>query len=270
MIKISEIISDVKSEPLANGKEDFSAAMRSPEKFRAINQLILRDLNKRRTWSGESFYKYTKDQVRKFIKDPEHSENELRDIVNYLYGASSHFRRLIQYFSMLSDLVYVVSPYRIDTATANAVTIKRNYNKVINLLASMDLKNQLEKILVVCLREDTFFGTIREGSESTIIQQLPSRYCKISVIEDNVFNVSFDFSYFDTYPDRLIYYPDEFEQKYVLYHGDYQRNLRGDLKLRWQELDSPNSFAVKCNKDMPLFSMPPFAGIIRELYDLED
>lgn len=270
MRAISNIISDSESSELTEVKENFSDAMRLPERFRAINQLILRDLNSRKSLLQDSYYKYTKEQVKKFVNNPEQYVNELRDTVDYLYGASSHFRRLIQYFSILSDLFYIVSPFKIDTASVNQNSLKRNYSKVLNLLASMDLKNQLEKILIVCLRDDTFYGTIREGADSTLIQQLPAKYCKISMIEDNVFNVSFDFNYFTLYPERLPFYPEEFSAKYLLYHGDSARNIRGNSNLRWQTLDAPNSFAIKCNKDMPYYDMPPFAGIIRELYDLED
>ena len=39
---------------------------------------------------------------------------------------------------------------------------------------------------------------------------------------------------------------------------------------RWIELDSPTSFAIKCNNDVLDYAMPPFAGILREVYDLED
>ena len=39
---------------------------------------------------------------------------------------------------------------------------------------------------------------------------------------------------------------------------------------RWIELDSPSSFAIKCNNDILDYAMPPFAGILREVYDLED
>ena len=170
---------------------------------------------------------------------------------------------MIQYFSALSDLNYVVAPYKIDTYTAKPDTIRRNYRRVLNLLSSMDIKNQFEKILTVCLREDTFYGTIWETADSTIIQQLPSDYCTISVIEDNVPNVSFDFSYFDKYQKNLPLYPEEFSTKYKLYKKDMINN-------KWQELDSPNSFAVKCNKDILNYSLPPFAGILREIYDLED
>jgi hypothetical protein len=40
--------------------------------------------------------------------------------------------------------------------------------------------------------------------------------------------------------------------------------------MRWQELDSPNSFAIKCNNDILEYSIPPFVGVLREIYDIED
>lgn len=247
----------------------FSNSVRVPDRFATINRMIMRDLNDRRR-IYQPFFKYTKDDIKKFLKNPQAFERQLRDAVNYLYGASSHFRRLIQYFAGLSDLAYVVAPYKIDTTLAKPATVRRNYRRVLNLLSSMDIKNQFEQILIVALREDVFFGTLRESQDSTILQQLPSDYCKISVIEDNVFNVSFDFSYFDTRQELLPLFTDEFQQKYRLYHGDAESGVPGNYKVRWQELDAPNSFAVKCNKDVPWWAMPPFAGVLREIFDLED
>ena len=248
------------SERAVGVSSDFPMEFRAPERFAAINRLILRDLNGRNT--APQFYLYTRDEIVTYLKNPYQYEKQLRNAVIYLYGASPHFRRLIQYFVSLSDLSYVVSPYKIDTATTKPQTIRRNYRRVLNLLASMDIRNQFEKILTVCLREDIFYGTIWETSDSVIIQQLPSDYCAVSVVEDNVLNVSFDFSYFQINPDNVNLYPPEFRRKYDI----YQR----DISKRWQELDSPTSFAIKCNKDVLTYAMPPLAGILREIYDLED
>lgn len=233
----------------------------SPERFSAINRLVLRDLNKRN--DPVPFGKYKKSDIQRFLNHPEKHAKQLRQAVIYLAEASPHFHRLIQYFAGLSDLNYVVSPYRIDPSTANAKTTRRNFYRVLNLLSSMDLKNQGEKIISTCLREDVFYGTIRENSESTIIQRLPSDYCDIAVIEDNVLNVSFDFSYFDRYKNNLPLYPDEFRVKYELYKQHANT-------MRWQELDAPNSFAIKANKDILGYPIPPFAGILRDIYDIEE
>lgn len=244
-------------------RSELQDSIRMPEKFAAINRMVLRDLNHRTSKQG--FFLYSKDDIQRFLRNPSCFERQLRSAVIYLYGASAHFRRLIQYFTSLSDLSYVVSPYRTDTSTTSTNTkrVRNSYRKVLNLMSSMDVKNSFEKILTVCFREDVFFGTIREGADSTLIQQLPPDYCEIAVIEDNVLNVSFDFAYFDSYPYNLRFYPEEFKQKYELYKEH-------KAEMRWQMLDAPNSFAIKCNKEILHYAMPPFAGILREIYDIED
>ena len=228
--------------------------------FARVNKLITRDLNK--LLESPHFSKYTKEEITKYLGNPYKYERYLRRAVEYLYGASPHFRRLIQYFVGLSDLSYIVEPYKIDPKTANARTTNINYRRTLNLLSSMSIKTQFPKILTVCLREDTFFGTIWLSDDSVIIQQLPSDYCAISTIEDNVLNVTFDFAYFDTRLNMLDYFPEEFRVKYDLY-----KKL---LMPRWMELDAPTSFAIKCNTDILGYSIPPFAGILRDIYDLED
>lgn len=231
------------------------------EKFAKLNHLILRDLNKVRY--NKAFYKYTKDNIAKYLSDPQRYEKQLREAVRYIYGASSHFRRIIQYFASLSDLAYVVSPYRIDPLAVNEERIRKNYRKVLSLMSMMSVKTQFPKILTVCMREDVFYGTIWASKDNITIQQLPSEYCRISSIEGNVFNVSFDFSYFDAYPDLLEFYPPEFSTKYAIYKKDR-------INYRYIELDAPNSFAIKANVETPEYAMPPLAGILRDIYDLED
>lgn len=196
------------------------------------------------------------------MQNPYRYETNLRDAVTYIYGASSHFRRLIQYFVGLSDLSYVVSPQKIDTSKVNAKSIRRNYRNVLNTMAGFNVRTQFEKILTVCLREDVFYGTMHVTSENVTIQQLPSNYCAISSIEGNVLNVSFNFAYFDSNQALLEFYPQEFKTKY----NQYLKNRT----VKWIELDSPTSFAIKCNKDILEYAMPPFAGVLREIYDIED
>lgn len=243
-----------------NRTDKIDGLIRITNKFATINKLITRDLNN--NTNVPTFSLFSKDDITTYLSNPYRYEKQLRRAVTYIYGASSHFRRLIQYFTGLSDLSYVVSPFKIDPAKANIRSVNRNYRKVLNLLTSMSIKTQFQKILTVCFREDTFYGTMWVTSDNIIIQQLPSDYCAISSIEDNVLNVTFDFSYFDSRPALLDLYPPEFKQKYT----QYQKRRT----VRWMELDSPTSFAIKCNNDILDYSIPPFAGILREIYDIED
>lgn len=244
-----------------NAKANVEGMVGISSKFALLNRLITRDVNN--NTNSPTFSLYTKDEITTYLSNPYQYEKQLRRAVTYIYGASSHFRRLIQYFTGLSDLAYVVSPCRIDPKSVNAKSISRNYRKVLNALSAMNVRTQFPKILTVCLREDVFYGTMWVTNDNITIQQLPPDYCTISTIEGNVPNVTFDFSYFDARSALLEFYPSEFQTKY----NAYQKDRR---ELRWQELDCPTSFAIKCNNDILDYALPPFAGILREVYDLED
>jgi len=259
--KIVEVTENTSGSAATSSNFNIDGMINLPQRFAALNRLITRDLNG--TSRNPTFYLYTKDQITSFLQNPYSNQKNLRNAAIYIYGASSHFRRLIQYFTGLTDLSYVLSPHKIDTSTVKPATIGKQYRKTLNMLTAMDIKNQFPKVITVCLREDTFYGTMWVTNDNITIQQLPSDYCDIAVVEGNVLNVSFDFSYFDSNSEYLALYPPEFEKKYNLYQKDR-------TKMKWQELDSPNSFAVKCNTDILNYSIPPFAGMFREVYDLED
>lgn len=259
--KIVEVPENTSGSAATSSNFNIDGMINLPQRFAALNRLITRDLNG--TSRSPTFYLYSKDQITSFLQNPYSNQKNLRNAAIYIYGASSHFRRLIQYFTGLTDLSYVLSPHKIDTSTVKPATIGKQYRKTLNMLSAMDIKNQFPKIITVCLREDTFYGTMWVTNDNITIQQLPSDYCDIAVVEGNVLNVSFDFSYFDSNSEYLALYPPEFEKKYKLYQNDR-------TKMKWQELDSPNSFAVKCNTDILNYSIPPFAGMFREVYDLED
>lgn len=243
-----------------NQKKQIEGFIGISNKFAILNRLITRDLNN--NTNRPTFSLFTKDNITTYLSNPYTYEKQLRKAVVYIYGASPHFRRLIQYFVGLSDLSYIVEPYRIDPKKANIKTVNNNYRKVLNMLSSMSIKTQFPKILTVCLREDVFYGTAWITADNITIQQLPSDYCQISSVEGNVPNVTFDFSYFDAHGNLLDYYPNEFKTKYNVY--------KKNRMSRWIELDSPTSFAIKCNADILDYAIPPFAGILREIYELED
>lgn len=229
-------------------------------KFAMLNRLVLRDLNN--YTNVPTFSLFTKDDIARYLTNPYRYEKQLRMAVKYIYNASSHFRRLIQYFVGLTLWAYVVEPYRIDPARANVRITNNNYRRVLGLLSTMKIDSQFADVLTVCLREDVYYGTLWVTGDDVTLMQLPSDYCRIATIEGGVANVCFDFSYFDSRLVLLENYPEEFRRKYNMY--------KNNRRLRWIDLDPPNSFAVKCNRDIMDYAIPPFAGILRWLYDLED
>lgn len=227
--------------------------MRSPYQFKALNKLISRDLNG--VYDLPKFHKYKKEDIIRFMQNPYNFEKELRDACVDIYTASSYFRRLISYFASLTDLSYVIVPTTGPSKTKSQATLSKNLKRVMKVMDTFQVKSQFRKILTVCLREDVFYGTLWITDDNITIQQLPSDYCAVSSIEGNVYNVTFDFSYFDSHRYNLEYYPDEFKLKY-----DEYKHAR--KSKRYIALDSPKSFAIKCASDIGEYAIPPFVGIL--------
>lgn len=254
-------IPDVVEEGSKNG---FRSWFNISKRFAVLNKLIKNDLNNTSLKNNPRFYLYTRDKITEFIANPYQYQQQIRNAITYIYGASSHFARIIQYFTSLTYLRYVVTPYKIDVLKVNKKTLRNNYHRVLNLLSSANLETELKKIIEHCFKYDVFYGTIWQTSDNISIQQLPDEYCAITTQTGNVFDVTFDFSYFDKYPGRLAFYPEEFKTKYAQYTSQTGK------KVKWITLDPPNSFAIKFNDDITDYPIPPFVGLLREIYDLED
>ena len=93
-------------------------------RFATLNRLITRDLNK--YINQPTFSLFTKDDIVEYLSNPYKYEKQLRKAVLYIYGASSHFRRLIQYFVGLTNWSYIIEPYNIDPAKANSRITNNN------------------------------------------------------------------------------------------------------------------------------------------------
>ncbi|MEW5569607.1 hypothetical protein [Rossellomorea marisflavi] len=225
-----------------------------------LSKLILNDLNNTSNRSSLTI-KYTKEQIMKFLDNPEQSEKQLRDLSDYLFKVSSNYKRLVQYFSGMLRFDYVVEPYNLDVSKVSKDAFQKQYLENIHLLEKMNLPHEFTKILRHAFKEDVFYGYEYMEKESYFIQKLDPNYCKISSIEDGVFNYAFDFSFFKNVRE-VKNYPEEFQIKYTLYKKDAS-------KYRWQELDSDNTICFKVNEELN-FPLPPFTQVFEAIYDIDE
>lgn len=128
-------------------------------------------------------------------------------------------------------------------------------------LEKMNLRHEFSRALMVAFRDDVYYGYAWETNDSYTFQQLDADYCKISSIEDGVYNFAFNFSYFDSHRERLPNFPPEFTTMYSAYQKD--------SGLKWQELSSENSICLKIN-EQTYVPIPPFVSLFSALADIED
>lgn len=230
-------------------------------KMRNQTGLILDHLQSN-THTNLSFKKPTREDIIKYLKNPEGYAKELRNASIYLYEVSPQYRRLINYFAGLVVFDYIISPYNINPAKIKRSAFEKSYLDVVSYLQQMNIKHEMFRILTIGYREDVFYGYIFENKDTFYIHQMNPDYCKITSVVDGCFIYSFNFSYFDNYPEDLENYGQEFKQKY--------QNYKENQKLMWQQLDEKKEFCIKITDSVYPSPILPFAGVLEYIFRILD
>lgn len=225
-----------------------------------LGKLILQDM-KRKSRVTSRLVNYSREDIIRFIETPEKYQLQLRDVSKKLYSASPHYRRAVNYFAKLLRFDYIVEPVRINIEKINVDTFKNQYIKVCDFLSIMNIKHEFMKVLTVAFKEDCYFGYEHRTKDSFFFQRLNGDYCRISSIEDGVYNFAFDFTYFNRYPEQLKLFPNEFRVKY--------KRFMKDSELRYQELDPKKTICIKVNEDTDTI-IPPLSSVFESVYELND
>jgi hypothetical protein len=227
--------------------------------FGKLTELVIKDLNKTQTITIK---RYTKDDVARFLSNPQRYSKQLQGMSAYLYDVSPHYRRLINYYARMATLDFFVEPYGIDTSkNINIKTLRNNYTKAVDLVELMNIRHEFGKALVSAWKLGTFYGYELFTKDSYFIQELPYEFCQISGIVDGTYTFSFDVSYFDKNSAQLDMYPKEFQKMYRAY--------KNGTKPKWQEVDPARSICIKIGEET-YYDLPPFAGLFGDIFDIED
>lgn len=223
-------------------------------------RIPLRSLNSTAT-TYKTFYKYTKEQIVSYLSSPDRNSKYLTQASIYLYNVSSHYKRLINYFAKMPVYAYSIIPYKYNPQNISDDKFLTAYKKAADQLEILNMSHEFLKVLTTAFREDVFYGYEYSTKDSYSIKQLDSQYCNISSVEDGCYCFEFDFDYFSSHEDQLVYYGSEFEEKYKLY--------KTGNALRWQELDPKKTICIKIQEDLS-YPLPPFVGVFPAVYDIED
>lgn len=237
--------------------------------FQKLARMVFSDLNDNKS-TGILFNHFPKEKVIKALQNPQNNEETLRNLSNFLYISSHHYKRLCDYYAEMPTLDWYVEPYKLDTSKIEINKFKKQYNETLDELDNMNIKHEYMKCLRVAFREGIFYGYEHSTSDSYFIQKLDPDYCRISSVEDGVYNFQFNFSYFDTYKDSLNKYAQEFKIKYKEYqNSNNKKNSKKIKEPQWIELSSDKTICIKPDETI-LYPYPPFCGVFPELYEIQD
>lgn len=247
-----------KNKPTQKPVANETSVMTMPLEF--ARELIRQTTNNPRNNTGRKTYSYSiysKENILNWLQNPASSTNEknLRNASNYMYVASMHYNRLLNYYAGLYCGAYVLAPLSFDKSEIKA-NLDKQYKRVSKAVESMNIPQMLRSEILVALREGAFYGIILKDNNSAFVHKIDPDYCKITAICDGSYVYKVDMT---KIKDNLEFYPDEFTKMYA----EYIRT--GD---QWQEVPLELSVCLKADDTIPDYSIPPFAAVMPSVYTI--
>ena len=215
------------------------------------------------------YKKYTKEKIVTMLENPQKNEEQLRELSRFIYLVSSHYRRLVDYYSTILLYNYTVVPTKIPTKKPNKAKYTECYYHVVNECEKYNLQQEASESIKIAVRDGIFFGICYENEDSFYIKPFnETKYAKISSVEDGVFRWSLDMAYFNGKEYLLDMYGTDIKRNYYLFKGNKKEGIKGDKTKKWYEL--PNGIVVKADKSDYFGSIPTFANLLLDILSIDD
>lgn len=214
------------------------------------------------------YRRYSKEDIAKMLENPQKNEKQLRELSGFIYLVSSHYRRLVDYYSTILLYNYTVIPIKIPIEKIKKTEYKKAYYYVVNECEKYNLAHEATKATKIAVRDGVYYGLCYESKNSFYIKPFDNRYAKISSIEDGVFRFSVDLGYFSGKEYLLEMYGQDFTHAYELYKGNKEKGIKADKTKKWYEPE--NGICLKVDETDPIYSLPLWTGVLLSVLDIED
>ena len=242
--------------------------------FRKVKEILMQNVSKTNSYS---FYKYTKDLIRRYLGNPYNYQNEVREVSRYLYRTSTLYKKIINSYATMPLYRYNVMQKYDLTKEPDYEKYVKEYQRVIQRLHNIDMDKEFQNMMVPLIRDGIYCGYVYDfKNDGLFIYQLDPRYIKISgKNEAGQYIVAMDASYFSVGNNRYFVEPINendttglWDQVFIdgwrLYNED-------KMNHRWFILPPEKTITAIANfEDEINFPMPYFTGIFTALIDLMD
>ena len=130
--------------------------------------------------------KYTRQQVRNFLRDPFQNYDKLQDVSEYLKAVSGNYFRILKYLSGLSTLDHMIYPNS-KSKIENGEKVKKDFLKAAQLLEKMKVKHNFRWIFERMIENGEVFLYKIEDGKGIVYKEIPHGLCRISSIDNGVF-----------------------------------------------------------------------------------
>lgn len=226
-----------------------------------LSRTIINDLTNKNRNDNVLYKKYPKDEVIRMLENPQKNDRKIRQLSGFLYQVSSHYRRLIDYYSSVLLYNYIVIPYNLGSKI-NKKKFKDTYTNVITECDKYNFNQECKKAFKIAIRDGIYYGLWYETEDSFYIQPFNNDYAEISIIEDGCLLFSINLSYFSTRETHLDRYGIEIKSAYYRW--------KQEKKDEYKYFCPSNCICIKADDTDLNYSLPLFTGLLLSIYDIED
>jgi hypothetical protein len=202
--------------------------------------------------------KATLDKINEALDDPKNSEQELIGYSQWLELNSLLYKRLLLYFAglMSFDWTYVCSNIK-DIKEYESPAYKKDLQVVQDFFDKLDVKDAFKIAMREMMRNEAFFGILRDDGKKYVIQELPQDRCEIVGRFDFGLLFDFDLMLFLQPGTSIEFYPPIFRKMYdeafedgrIKYNPTASLNSRTGSYVYWTQTSPVDGFV--CFKLFP-------------------
>jgi len=179
--------------------------------------------------------KYTQTEIENALKNRENKK--LIEMSNYFYLTSGEYRRLIHSMSNIHTFRYIYAPL----ITSKKAKVEKAYEDVTNYLMNYDVEESNTYITFSVLLNGVFYGYERVFDDITVLQELPSQYCRSLFDENGLHAIEFDFRYFDSIrnaKEKLLMF-ERLPEEFLTLYNQYKAGALSETSIdkHWRQLD---------------------------------
>lgn len=123
----------------------------------------------------------TVDKINNALLNPKNNEQLLIGMSQFLELNSMLYKRILLYFSglMSFDFNYICENIK-DSSEYDSPAYKKDLLTVQSFFDKFNMKYEFKTIMKQLMRQETFYGILRDDGDKLTIQELPQNYCQLT------------------------------------------------------------------------------------------
>ena len=200
-------------------------------------------------WRSTAINILSEESIDREMDNGKVNEEYLRAVSVALYAKSSQYRRMVNYFSELSTLDWLVVP--------SDDTDLKTYRAVISDIERLNVKHEFMKIMKSVFKEGAYYGLLIENKESVYYNKVDASAVQIYGVVDGIFTIAILTTFFDN--EDISIYSSELRMAIL----NARNNNSSHVVVPYKD-----SIAIKADEDTHM-SVPPMSGSFRAILELE-